>query len=306
LCPIGKKTAMPIFKEENGKLKKLKVNPFTKEKTLQCMIEQNLLEVLDLHFLATEYPTTFGGRIDTIAVDNNGAPVIIEYKLNKNDNVINQALSYLRWLKAQKIEFFEMLVIKKLGKELADKLKIDWNNPRVICIAENYSKFDIDTVEVIPVRMELLRYRYYENGILSLESINSVEQPVIKVEKTKEGSITVNTTSIEDLLLKASSQIQQIFNELQSRILQIDENIIEKATSLYVAYRLSKSFAEIHIGKNQIKVYLRPVDYEDPLNKVEKIPESYNWSMDRRIYIKSIEELDYVMKLVEQSYNDII
>jgi hypothetical protein len=48
------------IKEEGSKLKKLKLNPFTKEKTLQCLIEQNLLEVLDMHFLATEYPTTFG------------------------------------------------------------------------------------------------------------------------------------------------------------------------------------------------------------------------------------------------------
>lgn len=97
---------MPIFKEENGKLKKLKLTTYSKEKTLQSLIEQNLLEVLDLHFLATEYPTTFGGRIDTIAVDSNGLPVIIEYKLSRNENVINQALSYLRWLKAQKVEFF--------------------------------------------------------------------------------------------------------------------------------------------------------------------------------------------------------
>ena len=199
-----------------------------------------------------------------------------------------------------------MLVIKKLGKELAEKIKIDWNNPRVICIAESYSKFDIDTVEVIPIRLELLRYRYYENGILSLESINSIDQPVIKAEKVKEVGALVTTNSIDDLLAKASPQILQIFSELQSRILQIDENIIEKITSLYIAYRVSKSFTEIHIGKNQLKVYLRPVAYDDPLNKVEKIPESYNWSMDRRIYIKSIDDVDYVMKLVEQSYSDII
>jgi len=261
---------------------------------------------LDLHFLATEYPTTFGGRIDTIAVDSNGAPVIIEYKLSKNENVINQALSYLRWLKAQKVEFFEMLVIKKLGKELAEKLKIDWNNPRVICIAENYSKFDIDTVEVIPMRLELFRYRFYENEILSLESINTIEQPVEKVEKSQEVTITDNENSTNDHLTKANPQIQQIFSELRSRIMQIDENIIEKVTTYYIAYRLSKNFAEIHIGKNQIKIFLRPVDYKDDLKKVEKIPESYNWSMDRRVYIKSIDELDYVVDLIEQSYNDII
>jgi predicted transport protein len=297
---------MPIFKEEGSKLKKLKLNPFTKEKTLQCLIEQNLLEVLDMHFLATEYPTTFGGRIDTLAVDSSGAPVIIEYKLNKNENVINQALSYLRWLKAQKVEFFEMLIIRKLGKELSDKLKIDWNNPRVICIAENYSKFDIDTVEVIPMRLELFRYRYYENGIFSLESINTVEPTSDKIDKIQAIIPEENKNSTAEHLIRANPQIQKLFDDLRSRIMQIDENIIEKITTYYIAYRLSKNFAEIHIGKNQIKLYLRPVDYVDPLNKVEKIPESYNWSMDRRIYLKSSDELDYIINLVEQSYNDII
>jgi RecB family endonuclease NucS len=99
---------MPIFMTENGKLKKLSAVSLVKEKDLQTLVEENLGEVLGMHFLATEYTTAFGGRIDTLAVDYTGAPVIIEYKRNQNDNVINQGLSYLRWLKAQKIEFFEM------------------------------------------------------------------------------------------------------------------------------------------------------------------------------------------------------
>src|SRR5437773_2705200 len=99
---------MPIFKTKAGKLKKLNALPLDKEKSLQVLLEENLMEVLELRFLHTEYPT-HGGRIDTLAVDADGAPVIIEYKRNKNDNVINQALSYLKWLKTQKQEFFEML-----------------------------------------------------------------------------------------------------------------------------------------------------------------------------------------------------
>ena len=106
---------MPIFKNHNSKLNQLSIIPISKEKELQSLIEANLGEVLGMHFLATEYTTTSRGRIDTLAVDYTGAPVIIEYKRNKNDNVINQGLSYLRWLQAQKVEFFEMLIIKKLG-----------------------------------------------------------------------------------------------------------------------------------------------------------------------------------------------
>ena len=126
---------MPIFQKVDGSLKKLSAISISSEKELQTLVEENLGEVLGMYFLATEYTTTFGGRIDTLAVDYTGAPVIIEYKRNKNDNVINQALSYLRWLQVQKEEFFEMLIIKSLGQEVAQKINIDWKNPRVICIA---------------------------------------------------------------------------------------------------------------------------------------------------------------------------
>ena len=116
---------MAIFKDTQGTLKKLNTLPLDKEKNLQKLVEDNLMEVLELHFIATEYTTTFGGRIDTLAVDANGAPVIIEYKRNKNDNVINQALSYLKWLKAQKLEFFQMLMINKLGQSVANTITLD-------------------------------------------------------------------------------------------------------------------------------------------------------------------------------------
>lgn len=297
--------AMPVFKSEKGKLTKLSSISISKEKELQTLVENNLDEVLGMHFLATEYTTTFGGRIDTLAVDYTGAPVIIEYKRNKNDNVINQALSYLRWLTAQKEEFFEMLLIKKLGQETAHTIQIDWKNPRVVCIAESYSKFDIDTVEVIPMRIELFKYRYYENGIFSLEPLSVSEQ------KTTSGNVPIIEKSsiditIDTLLNKGNESIKELFKELRERIFELDENIKEKTTTLYVAYRITKNFAEIHIGKNQLKIYLRPVNYADPQKMVDKVPDSYQWVMDRRVYLKTKSELDYVVGLIEQSYKDIL
>jgi predicted transport protein len=38
----------------------------------------------------------------------------------------------------------------------------------------------------------------------------------------------------------------------------------------------------------------------------EKIPDGYNWTMDRRVYLKNKSELDYVFGLIEQSYKDVI
>jgi predicted transport protein len=294
---------MPVFIRKDGTLKKLTTKSFILEKELQTMVEQNLEELLGMYFLHTEYQTTFGGRIDTLAVDFNGAPVIIEYKRNRNDNIINQGLSYLRWLQAQKPEFMEMLMIRKLGRHIAEQIELDWKNPRVVCIAESYSKYDIDTVEVIPMRIELFKYRNYENGIFSLEPLGVVE-PAPKLQPIAVDKTTPNT--LDSLLGKASDSTKELFEQLRARILELDENITEKITSFYVAYRVTKNFAEIHIGKNQLKIHLRPLDYFDPNQKVDKIPESYNWTMDRRVYLKESSDLDYIMSIIEQSYSDIL
>lgn len=297
---------MPIFKDATGQLKKLNTLPLDKERNLQKLVEDKLMEVLELHFLASEYVTTFGGRIDTLAVDVNGAPVIIEYKRNKNDSVINQALSYLKWLKAQKPEFFQMLMINKLGQAVAGTIKLDWNNPRVICIAESYSKFDVDTVEVVPLRIELFKYRYYEQGIFGLESLTVPEAISHAVPVSVSLTTEKRASSVALLREKGSEAIRSLFDALQEQIVSLDEGIEEKATSLYVAYRAAKNFAEIYIGKNQLKIFLRPIDYDDPRNLVDKIPDGYNWTMDKRVYLDSVDDLDYVVGLIEQSYKNVL
>jgi len=75
------------------------------EKSLREQIERNLDTYLGVRFLATEYLTgvNHSGRIDTLGIDENGSPVIIEYKRSMNENVINQGLYYLDWLKGQYI-----------------------------------------------------------------------------------------------------------------------------------------------------------------------------------------------------------
>lgn len=304
---------MPIFRHHDGKLRKLNMQNLDREKNLQALLEANLKEVLDLQFLATEYTTTFGGRIDTLAVDNAGAPVIIEYKRNRNDNVINQALSYLKWLKTQKPGFFEKLISDKLGAETAKSIGLDWANPRVVCIAESYSKFDIDTVEVVPLRIELFRYRYYEDGVFALDPVNIDERPEVMPAASVQGlapkaqaAAQVSGSSLEGLLAKASVATRSLFEQLRERIRALDDDITEKATTFYVAFRLSNNFAEVHIGKNQLKIHLRPIDYDDPAGLVEKVPEGYNWTMNRRIYLKAPSELEEVLRIVEQSYKDVL
>lgn len=77
------------------------------EKTLQTLIEGQMKTFLGVRFLANEYVTgkTRRGRIDSLGPDENGCPVIAEYKRYSTENVINQGLFYLDWLLDHQAEF---------------------------------------------------------------------------------------------------------------------------------------------------------------------------------------------------------
>ncbi|MCH9000088.1 MAG: DUF91 domain-containing protein, partial [Proteobacteria bacterium] len=108
------------------------------EKSLQELIESHLEDFIGVRFLASEFTTgkEHGGRMDTLGIDENGFPVIIEYKRAANENVINQGLFYLDWLMNHKRDF-EWLVLEKFGKEPADN--VDWSAPRLICISAEFT-----------------------------------------------------------------------------------------------------------------------------------------------------------------------
>jgi hypothetical protein len=98
-----------------------------RNRPVQVLFEKNLEALLGVRFLTSEFTTTHGGRIDTLGLDENGSPVILEYKRATNENVINQGLFYLDWLMDHKKDF-QWLVLEKLGKEAADD--VDWSAPR--------------------------------------------------------------------------------------------------------------------------------------------------------------------------------
>ena len=166
---------------------------------------------------------------------------------------------------------------------------------------------------MVPLRIELMKYRYYEDGIFALEPVNVPETAAIahmtaidSTGDTKTSHTTDTGNSLDNLLSKASADIKTLFADLRERIVAIDDSITENPTAYYVGYRMGNNFAEVHIGKNQLKIHLRPIDFVDPKGMVDKIPDGYNWTMDRRVYLKSASELEYVVGLIEQSYKNVI
>ncbi|MFE2236946.1 DUF5655 domain-containing protein [Streptomyces sp. NPDC059442] len=163
---------MLFRRDANGRDVELSGSTVALEVELQRRVEAGLQQMLGIRFVASEYATGpwHRGRIDTLGLDENGSPVVIEFKKGSDSGVLSQAVSYLSWLRSAQHEF-EALVRKVLGAEAAES--IDWRRPRMVCIAAGFSHHDRVAVQWLPERIDLVRYRVFEGGLLSLLLVDS-------------------------------------------------------------------------------------------------------------------------------------
>lgn len=227
------------------------------EKSLQNLIEKNLERLLGVRFLVSEYSTgpKHGGRIDTLGIDENGSPVIIEYKRSMNENVINQGLFYLDWLMDHKAEF-KLMVLDKFGKDSADV--IEWSSPRLVCIAEGFTKYDEYAVQQMKRNIELIRYHKFGEDLLLFELVNAVSidsQPDNKVA-TKASAVY---KTITETLVVLKPPLSDLYYELEAFLTALADDVQKKVLKYYVAFKRIKNFAciEIYTQKNCIVAYLK-------------------------------------------------
>lgn len=303
---------MSLFKVSNNNASRLK--PITNlngkrilERDVQRIFEANLHELLGVHFLASEYSTSFGGRMDTLGIDDESNPCIIEYKKGQNENVINQGLSYLRWLLDHKDSF------EKLCNEKNVSTTIQWAAPRVICVAESYNKFDTDTADLLPIKIELYRYKLYEDGLLTLDTeshqkVKLQDAPKFTDDSDKPERLQ-ETFTLDHHMAMSSEQTKELFEALKERILAIDKDIIEDPKKMYLAYKTTRNFVDIVFKKSKLKLYInmKTGTLDDPRGLARDLETPVHigrWGNgDYEVEVSEHTDIDYVMDLIQQSYD---
>lgn len=299
-----------LFRLSNGLVTELGSSSVSIEKSLQTLIENQLETFLGVRFLASEYLTgkTHGGRIDTLGIDENGYPVIVEYKRALNENVINQGLYYLDWLMDHKAEF-TFLVQKKLGKEATDP--VEWSSPRLLCIASDFTKYDKHAVQQIDRNIELIRYRRYGEELLLFELVNAPTSQVIhKPVGSNDTGIPKPppaTKTVEDYLAQAKKEQRDRYEALKAFLVALGDDVQTKTLKYYFAFKRIKNFAcvEIHPQTGNILVYVK-------VNPDTIVPEhgftrdvrniGHFGTGDLEITISSDEDLAKAEPLLQQSY----
>jgi len=250
----------------NGVVTELASQSAALEKVLQSLVEGQMETFLGVRFLVSEYATgkTHRGRIDSLGIDENGCPVIIEYKRHSTENVINQGLFYLDWLLDHKAEF-RWLVMEKFGKEAAQD--IEWAGTRLLCIAADFTRYDQHAVQQIPRNIELLRYKLFGNDLLLLELVNTqsvadgptakpINPPPLTPELDTPKPTGKDKSLVEQLAL-ATPEIREMYEQATSFLMSLGDDVQQKELKLYTAFRRLKNFACIIAYPNRLLITLK-------------------------------------------------
>lgn len=297
-----------LFRRQGDAIVELSSSAATVEKWLQLLIESQMETFLGVRFLATEYVTgkAHGGRIDSLGIDENNCPVIIEYKRRSDENVINQGLFYLDWLLDHRGEF-QLAVQKKFGQETADA--IDWIGPRLLCIASDFTKYDEHAVQQIGRTIELIRYRLFGEDLVLLERVNA---PAVTTPATtpKPRLIKNGVKPPEnDAVVTIPENLAGLFEALRIFVFELGDDIEEKRLKLYVAFKKIKNFACAVPGKTKgvLWLYLKLNPLNAPLQEgfITDVSGKGHWGTgDVEIQLRTEADLEKVKPLIEQSYHN--
>ena len=297
-----------LFKIKAGTTTELAGSSHGLEKSLQNLFEANLLTLLGVHFLASEHSTgkTHAGRIDTLGIDENGCPVIIEYKRAVSENVVNQGLYYLDWLLDHKAEF-KLLVLEKMDKDAADK--IDWSAPRLICVASDYKKYDEHAIRQINRNIDLIRYKRFGDELLALELATTVsadstpdtspDQPASK----KRASDKLISEAIEEM----SDEMRDLYQGLCDFAMSLGDDVNQKQLKLYVAFRRIRNFATVAVQKKNLRLYLHvdPSTVDLVEGWTRDVSNIGTWGTGNlEVWLKSLADLKKAEPLIVRAYEE--
>ncbi|AVS79652.1 DUF91 domain-containing protein [Paracidovorax avenae] len=301
-----------LFRIASGKAAELQGAASDLEKPMQNLIEANLDTFLGIRFLASEYSTgkTHGGRIDSLGLDENHCPVIVEYKRSVGENVINQGLYYLDWLMDHQAEF-KLLVLEKVGKSAADA--IDWSAPRLVCIAADFTKFDGHAVQQMNRNIELIRYRQFGDDLLLFELANASTAAVSKAKVIKGTKAPVVAAPVSggtdknfsEQLSTLPPDLKLVLTSLEDYTTSLGDDVLRKELKLYLAFKRLKNFATVVLAKKGVLLYLHldPGPVTTAMKNARDVTHIGHWGTGNlEVTLTSMKDFEEVKPLLMAAY----
>ena len=305
---------MKLYGIDGNLLKPISTNPFQLEKDIQKLIESNVQELFDLEFVRSEL-TIQNFRLDTLCFNKmSNSFVIIEYKKGTNYSVIDQGYTYLSTLLNNKSDF-----ILEYNETLDGPLKrddIDWSQSRVIFISPKFSEYQKTSINFKNLPFELWEVTRFKNNLLGLTKIDTNSDVDITSTVDKDNSKSIVKVVSKEIITydenyhfnKNKTRPQdtiELYYEFKERVLSLGDNIEMNIGKIWMGFKQNRIFCDVVIFNEGVVVYInmKKGELNDYLKKCKDMSDKGHWGNgDYKIVIKSVEDIDYVMSLVKQSY----
>ncbi|MFT9784631.1 DUF5655 domain-containing protein [Streptomyces rhizosphaericola] len=269
------------------------------EADVQDLVEANMETILGVRFLASEYviDCVDGGRIDSLGLDENNAPVVVEYKRGTAAGVINQGLYYMAWLTAHK-DAFRNLVRDRLGASAASQVL--WSAPRLICVAGDFTRYDAHAVREHRRSIDLVRYRYFGKDHIGLETVASVTGHSASTGRARRHAAGLPTARGQ------GGAMAELAEAVDEALLGLGDGITRVRRKQYVAYQRLRNFACVcPPQQTKLLVYLKA----DP-KKIDLVPGftrdvtglGHHGTGDLEVQLRTERDLERAQELFRASY----
>ena len=303
---------MPIYNIHENNLSLIKKIDFKNERELQRLTENNLEELFNLEFVATEFQVD-NLRIDTLAYDSEtNSFVIIEYKNVKNYSVIDQGYSYLSLLLNNKAEFvlkFNQVFNKNNGKE-----DFDFTQTRVMFISPSYTTYQLKSVEFSDIAFELWKVSKFSNDTVLFDKVNNTDtsasiKQVTNSDKNKQKvNKEIKKYTEEDTLKGKSDDIISLYENLKEYISSQYDDIEIVHLKYYLVFKVNnKIIASLSVLAKSLKTWinLKDSDISDPDNRIRNVSNiGHHGVGDYELSITSGDDFYYFNRLFKQSYDE--
>ncbi|MEJ2640782.1 MAG: DUF5655 domain-containing protein [Desulfosarcinaceae bacterium] len=241
---------MRLFRVGEARIKELERRSGCIEKSLQTLIESNLDTLLGIQVVASEYthPSLAADPIDTLGIDENGAPAVIKYKRTLNENVVTQGLYYLDWLGDHRGAFEGLAGTVARSENLP---KLFWPARRLVCIAGDFNRFDRHAAEQMQRNIDLVEYCQFDIGFLMLSLAGTSADPAVAVS-SGEGADSA-TARLE----AAPKVIFDLFQALHHFVKALGDDVQIQALQQEFAFRRMKTFARAAVHPKARKIQLQ-------------------------------------------------
>ena len=226
---------------------------FVDEKQMQELVEENIGTLFPgLEFLRTEFGEIAGGRFrpDTIAFDTRDKTfVVIEYKNRSDERAVNQARTYLGYMKQNR---YVLKVAYDEAHKPTSQESFNWGAMYAIVIAPEFDKFQIGGADD-DKRLELHTIRLYDVHTLIVTRVGGGHERVPVREPPPpepEGDMMERFRN-----KRLSDKTRPLFDHLDG-ILKNRFHLAPEPKEHYVRYTLGKfTICSVSRGKRRLNLY---------------------------------------------------